>query len=156
MGRVVSNVFKLIGFSIIAMIIGDLTAGVIDLYVATAKTTAINNTIQAIVMENNYLPSDAEVIFKEQFTKIDELSSVVNGEIEIEVTTSSGALVGQTPQQYGDFITIEVRVPTTFSLFGYAGGKGNASVSDLALFSRDSTTVFTYVVPCLRYLKIEN
>lgn len=166
MEKLVVTVFKILGFSIILMMLLDISFTLIDTYNVYMKVSNVGNLMQNEVARHNGLPEGAMAdTFGEMLVDIAERSRVVDGvgaNFESSVTSSTVDVkfddtdyqgyecLTSSIKNYGEMcdLTIRVRINT----LGYA--MPNAKMDNFRRVTLgNSVLVFNYRVPCLRYLK---
>ena len=166
MHKLVIAVFKTLAFSIILMMLLDISMTIIDTYNVYMKISNVGNLMQNEIARHNGLPGGPMAdTFAEMLVDIAENSRVVDGigaNFESSVTSSSEEVkFDDTPYQgydcltediwpYGDLCDLTIRARVNF--MGYAMPNTRLNTFERIQMGR-SVLVFTYRVPCLRYLK---
>lgn len=152
MHRVVSFVFKMIGISIIAMIALDAVLMVSDAYLANSRVQAQASIMEQELAKNNYISDKAnEVFVGDDEENPGGLTQIVNmSNVYTSLTYNFEELNEENIGQYGEMKTLKITAtidPWIYTFNGHADGDGIKRVSN------SSVITYTFVVPCLRYLK---
>ena len=173
--RTVAFVFKLIGITIVLLIVSDTVVMLGDAYMTNARIQAQANLMQQEIAKNNYLSESATHTFEQQLTQIDGLSNVYGnipsggvsttptGGIRInsdyaafKISSTSNdeiiADIGEVPDEvsdvknYGDYHVLIIEADFNPWHYYYSGG-------EIKRTSSSSHIHYYYTIPCLRYLK---
>lgn len=156
MHRVVAWVFKFIGISIMLMILMDTGIMLADAFTTNGRIQAQANLMQMEIAKNNYLSDEAANAFVGTsssgstvgtgFKRIVELSKVYK-----EIKFNSGAVTGSVSEvkNYGDYHVLKITA-TINPWHYYFSGHVNGGIRKIA---KESTIVYTFTIPCLRYMK---
>lgn len=154
MHRMVSFVFKLIGITMVLLIVADTAFMLVDAYTTNSRIQAQANLMQMEIAKNNYMSDAAIQMFKGEvitdsvgnttgtgFAYISHLSNVYQ-QIEFNETE-----VNQV-KDYGDYHKLVITAVITPWHYHTTG-----RMDSLTKVENTSTINYTYTVPCLRYLK---
>lgn len=152
MHRVVSFVFKTIGISIIAMIVLDAILMVSDAYITNSRIQAQASIMEQELAKNNYISEKADEVFRGSdpdnpsgLTQIVNMSNVYTS-LDYNYEELDEDHIGQ----YGEMKTLKIHAtmnPWVYTFSGKANSDGIQKVET------DVSLTYTFVVPCLRYLK---
>lgn len=165
MHKMVAFIFKLIGISIMAMIIFDTSLMLVDAFTTNDRIQAQALLIQQEVARNNYLSDGAREVFEGKkstevsegqgygFAHIEELSNVYvsikfNGDEDFQ----GGEIKSlSTIKDYGDFHTLVIKAEINPWHYFFSGvvnnGTGIREVRSAGIIN------YVYYIPCLRYIK---
>lgn len=157
MHKMIANVFKILGMSLILMFLLDMSLLAIDSINVNSRVTSLANVIQNEVARNNCLPDSLSLMFRGQLEQIVENSNVATS-VETNFTNNlsvdgSGIIptIAQTnPGNYGDLVTVAIKV--RMSPWRIVMGRSAYSMNKV----RDGlgyNLTYLYHTPCLRYLK---
>ena len=165
--RTVGFVFKLIGVTIVALIIFDTATMLSDAFITNNRIQAQANLMQQEIAKNNYMSKEAHDMFKGKllpsgestgFQRISDLSKVY-GAIRFNYQNDLNAFRGGLDssvydidsvdkiKDYGEFQTLVIAARFNPWQFYYSLGN---------VFTREEShnyITYTYTIPCLRYLK---
>lgn len=167
MHKLVITVFKIIGMSMILMFLLDVSASIIDAYNVYMKVSNVGNLMQNEVARHNGLPEgEMADTFANLLIDIAEHSRMVNGiasnfesgetSSEVEVKFNSGDYQGyecltDSIKDYGEMWDITIRAK--MDLVSYVFPNNGRATDMRKNTGIESVMIFTYKVPCLRYLK---
>lgn len=161
MHKMVAFIFKLIGISIVAMIIFDTSIMLTDAFTTNDRIQAQALLMQQEIARNNYLSDDARKVFigvkntdttiGYGFEHILELSNVYtkidfNGDHDL-----GGAKALNNVKEYGDFHILRINADIYPWHYYFTGVVNNGNgIRYTASAGRIS---YIYYIPCLRYIK---
>lgn len=157
MHRTVAFIFKLIAFTMVALLVADTSFMLWDAFTANSRIQAQAALMQQEIAKNNYLSdvatdafmgyvyydSDGRVTEGTGFEYITALSQVYT-DITFNVSEVNEV------KDYGDYHTLKIRA--VISPWHYYMS-GRVSEDSIYKVSHTSTINYEYTVPCLRYLK---
>ena len=161
MHRMVSFVFKLIGISIMAMILFDTGIMLVDAFTTNDRIQVQALLMQQEIAKNNYLSEEAAAMFTGVestdtqvgygFAHINELSNVY-----VDIKYNYDDTLGGTDRlrdikDYGDFHVLRIEAEINPWHYFFSGVVNNGAGIDRV----DSVGTLTYIyyIPCLRYIK---
>lgn len=153
----VSFVFKLIGISIMAMIIMDTSIMLVDAFTTNGRVQAQANLMEQEIAKNNYLPATAATTFYGYYTEYPDGTSEGTGFAYIEglsnvytdITFNDEELLEV--KNYGEYQTLKIDATINPWHYYFSGVVRNGE----GIRKVESTSVihYVYTIPCLRYLK---
>lgn len=146
MRKLVSFVFKMMASVVLILMISNVAIVIIDILTVVNRTETVIDLVEATVMKDNYLSSDARQVYVEQLEQIKNNSSHCKG-----IVLDKDRLLDEV-KNYGEFATIKVEMnfETTF-LFWSGTGNMNKIANSVKAYNVDIDKEYT--VPCLRYLR---
>lgn len=154
MHRMVSFVFKMIGITMVMLIVADTAFMLSDAYITNGRVQAQANLMQMEIAKNNYMSDAAIELFKGEvitnavgettgtgFEYICHLSKVYQ---RIDFNEDDVKQV----KDYGDYHTLVITATITPWHY-YTAGR----MDTIQRVERTSEVNYTYTIPCLRYLK---
>lgn len=158
MHNYVGLVFKVLGISIILMLI-------LDMFYIVGDTLSVNNRVEstALVMQdelsrNNSIPNSIKPLFERQLNDIKSNSNVVK---EVRTNMSNNLTIGgvnypsvseSNIKDYGELLTLVIVVemePKSLLFRKQANSEGSFLERNVLSYTR----TYKYQVPALRYLK---
>lgn len=161
MHRMVAFIFKLIGISIMAMILFDTSIMLVDAFTTNDRIQAQALLMQQEIARNNYLPDKARSAFigvkstdttiGYGFEHILELSNVYekiefNGDKDI-----GGAKALNEVKDYGDFHILRINAEIDPWHYYFTGVVNNGN--GIRQVRSTGNISYIYYIPCLRYIK---
>lgn len=156
MHRVVGFVFKFLGITVISLILFDAILMLMDTYITQSRVQAQATLMQQELAKNNYISEKADEVFRGSVTEvggkktgsgfayIEDLSKVYTS-IDYNYDELNEDNIGN----YGDFKTLKITCDLNTWIYTF-NGKFDGGLNRL---DHNVTVTYTYVVPCLRYLK---
>jgi hypothetical protein len=178
MSSLVGFVFKIIGLSMILLVLLMTTITVVDTLTTTSRIMAMSELVQQEVARNNGLSNEAHTMFNTLLDGIVGLStSFVMSEIVDFDNNVNGTVLrapriaaspgtperpiqwGNTWGNYGEILQFAIRAD--YDLFGWFIGNRNAATGQVTVGitpepAVTNTLVWNFSVPCLRYMKLDN
>ena len=164
MHNLVATVFKILGGSIILMILLDAGLVIADTISVNSRVTSLSITLQKEVAKNNCLPNALVPLFESQLNDIIDKSLVatsIKSNINMNLTVDSGIIpsLGESNvKDYGELQTLAIAVEMSPSRVVFADSptgtvKSVNNIERQVGGSLSYTLNYEYTVPCLRYLK---
>jgi hypothetical protein len=159
MHNTVGTIFKVLGISIIMMLLLDILYIVGDTLAVNSRVTSVAGVMQDEVSRNNCIPNSIKPLFISQLNTIKGSSNVVKG-IKTNISNSLtvdgktyDSLSESNVKGYGTLLTLIIQIEMEpKSLIVYKGaGQNNGSFLGRGAFTYTQT--YKYQVPALRYLK---
>lgn len=159
MHRTVGTVFKVLGISIILMVIMDAVFVIADTIVVNNRIEALAVVMQDELSRNNAIPNDSATLFDNQLREVIENSNIateINWNLNSAVTAESSTyppINEANVKDYGELLTLAITVkmePRSMMFFQ------NTSANDGSFLGTsiiEYTSEYIYKVPALRYLK---
>jgi hypothetical protein len=160
-------VFKVLGISIILMLIMDLTFIVTDTITVNNRIESIAVVIQDELSRNNSVPDLIKPLFNEQLKSVGDRSNIVakyaDGSPLVRWNIDQGIVyngVTYPPinqanvKQYGEKLKLVIQVkmqPNSLVFVRNSGNNGNSFIQRNKAI--EYTRTYVYEVPALRYLK---
>lgn len=160
MHRFVGTVFKVIGLSVIMMLIMDLVLIVSDTVTVNNRIEALSLVIQDELSRHNAVHGDIGPMFDKQLKEIVENSNIAKdvkwnwNDIVTINGVSYGPINENHARNYGDIIDLVITVemePKFFMILGTSSQQSGGKFLGRGTFSY--TREYHYKVPALRYLK---
>lgn len=161
MHKVVLLVFKVIGISIIIMLLADVSFYIVDRKTAYSRMDDVAATIQDTLSRNNSIPTALAGLYEEEFKDIVDHSNVVTKiEWNLNQSMSTSKLASPAPpinedgvQPYGSklYLVIRVTYKPSSILFTKKANSNGSFISRINL--PDQTVDYVYEAPALRNLK---
>lgn len=159
MPKLVLTVFKVLGISIILMLIFDTSLVVMDTLSVHNKVTSISTVMQNEISRNNCVPNGLQDLFKGQLNKIvvdsnvaTKVGSNLNGSLKIGNTTYS-SLAESNVGNYGDIKNLAISITMSPTRVLYVRNRAKSGGTFLTKSRYTYNMTYVYSVPCLRYLK---
>jgi len=157
--RLVANVFKVIFFSLFAMIILDTTLMVVDSITVYSRVNSLAGIMKHELIRNNCIPYESGQFFIRELTRINEMSRVstriisnINQDMIIDGVRYNS--VGQVNQvNYGEFQTLVIEITMNPSVIFFLNVNREDRDMDMYRGFFQYTIVHRTVAPGLRYLR---
>jgi hypothetical protein len=160
MNRMVWVVFKVLGVSIVLMLIMDVLFLVIDTVTVNNRVVNLASTMQNELARNNCIPDDSAILFLGKLNDIQLRSNMVGGiktNLADSITINGRQFQSVSENNvsfYGEISTLVIRVEMRVaSLLFYKNSKDGSG----NFLSRDNflsyNLTYIYDVPSLRFLK---
>lgn len=163
MHRTVGTVFKVLGISIVLMIVLDLVFVVVDTLTVNNRIESMAIVIQDELSRNNCIPDSIAPLFIEQIKSIKTKSKVMNQEanglitnIDRDVTVDGvtyKALSEANVKEYGEELQLVIVATMEPKSVMFVRDAGNNEGSFLTKRVFSYQTEYEYTVPALRNLK---
>lgn len=147
--RTIITVFKVLGMSVILMVVLDTALMMFDAFSTLNKIQTVADTIQQDISRQNCLTTQAETIFDTALSDLDARSNVFSN-IVIKKTGLADSLSPTNVKNYGDLHKLEITAQVHPLVYSIQGTTTDSWLKEVALFYEMK---FEYDVPCLRYLK---
>lgn len=157
MHRTVAFVFKLIGISIMALILFDTAVMLADAVTTNGRIQAQASLMQQELAKNNYLSEDAIATFKGEY--VDNGSGSITGRGLDYVIGLSKVYYNyeinedeiKEVKEYGDYHTLRITTYINPWHYYFSGTVNNGE--GIGKVESYGTVTYVYYVPCLRYIK---
>lgn len=163
MHKFVALTFKILGLSLVFMLLLDTGLTVFQTVSVYNKVSTLTGLMQNEVAKNNCMPDTLADMFEVQLQRVvDDVSPITRGyksNMTETVTSNDGtrypSLSPDNTKQYGEITELYVAITMRPSFLIWRPAAGNTA--NQSLLSRavnlDYDLEFTYHIPCLRYIK---
>lgn len=150
MEKVVSFVFKMLGFSIIAMIVLDMALMLTDAFITNSRVQAQASLMQSEIAKNNYLSAEAIDMFRGDELNDTGFEHICNlSRVYTSIEFNSDEL--SSPKNYGEYQNLKITAQLDPWIYVYSG-RGR-ELQKKSTREGGISVVYNYMIPCLRYLK---
>lgn len=159
MNRLVGNVFKVLGISIILMFLSDALMVAVDTVTVNYRINNIKDRIAEEIIQNNAVPNASKDVFVEQLKQVMDKSDVVedintNMSRSITVDGKNYASVGESNVgKYGDMMTLVINVDFHPRSLTFNRSTADSDGSFLSVGYIEYSIPYIAEVPALRQLK---
>lgn len=159
MPNAIGTVFKVLGISIILMLLLDMSYIVVDTLSVNNRVASVSEVMKNEISRNNCVPNSISPLFLQQLNDIKSSSNVVkavrtniSNNITVDGQTYS-ALSEANVKDYGTLLTLIIQVDYEPHSLMFYKSAGQNSGSFLGRTSFNYTQTYKFQVPALRYLK---